>query len=717
MYQRKSKQNLNLRQQQQQQQHQNEYWFAAVILFFMLVIIGVVLIIVLLSYPYPHADYYRDSTLVPGENHGRSRCSVGEEYDASIDICAPTLKPFLPELVDNSVKACDSFFNYVSGKWISTHQNENRAFTYIHRKNQKYIHDIIRDPKSGPVYDLYRSCLDTVVYKKHKLLDKQQYNHVYEHIMGALKTHADLPIVFARLASYGFTAPLLVSIEPHPTLPRMVPLIRMDFPFNLTLADAVTEPLLLCLQKLARWNTEQGFEGTFVEYLKSAHYVRDMTTMSALLDASLVNFWKLYFRELNGYAMEKEIDEDPQEQPVWLLDKHYITQLVHNLQEITIEEWKAYVEFSIEYHNKQFVPQLPDDTYFKIHNPVHRKKMRFRHKMLRSNEADDHVCMTITHKLMPGVIGNIYLNKYMPHYVTTKERVTRIVESVRDAFVLMIRNCTWLSEATRELVVVEKLQQIIVRVVHPNYYEEETFAPRMTRDTYLRNLNIIRRYFATRNFELWTKGKPNRDLIQRFGSPITTVNAFYSPITNTITIFGGILHEPIYSVGYDEADLYPTIGMIAAHELAHAIDNTGRLFDKEGSFNLVDPWTSEEVAEFNRRTARLMREYEAPFGCVNEHYGEQTIGEDLADLNGLKAAFLAYKMRGYTDYRRFFQIFGQMWAESFDLEKTCDRVKEDVHPTAIFRVDKTLRQMSEFKQVFNCHQKDAMVNSNPVQIY
>lgn len=685
------------------------------------IVLGITLALVM--YPYPHSDYYRDAHLIHGETRGRTNCTIGETYDNNIDICVPILESFLPELVDKNVRPCTSFFNHISGEWIKTHHNENRAFTYIFRKNQKYIHDIIRDPHSGPVYEFYRSCLDTIVHKQHMLLDKQQYNHVYEHIMGALKTHGDLPVVFARLTAYGFGAPLMVSVETHPTKPRMVPLIRADYPLNVTTTMDIDFPLTMiydleqCIKKLEEWDNDDDDINNmeFIDYLRSTQYKQDMTTMSAILDASTMNFWKQYFRELNGYKMEEDIDNHAQEQPVWLLNRHFIMNLIHHIDDISLREWKAYVEYSIRYYNQQYVPNLPNDSYFKFHNPI-RRNARFRYRMLRERrQPTEHTCLAVTHKVMPGIIGNIFLDRYMKNYEHVKQRITVMVENIRDAFVDMLRE-TWLSEETREQIT-EKLEAIIIRVVHPNYYEEEVFADRMTKDCYLRNINIIRRYFATRNFELWTTEKPNRDLVQRFGSPITTANAFYSPVTNTITIFGGILTEPIYSDSYDDLDLYATIGMIIAHELAHSLDNNGRLFDKDGSFLLKDPWKPEEVHEFNQRIHRLMLEYEAPMGCPNTHYGEQTIGEDLSDLNGIQAAIRAYKKQGGTDMRRFFSIFGQMWTEVYTKDIYCERVKDDVHAIAMYRVDKTLRQLKEFREAFNCQEHNEMVNQNPVVIY
>lgn len=694
--------------------------------FLFLCVLG--LIISIVAYPWPHSHYYRDSKLVYGEKRGRTNCTIGERYDSDLDICAPISylpTPISLELMDKSRRPCDGFFEYMGGQWIKDHENENRAFTYAHRKNQKRIHDIIQDPKSGPIYNFYRSCLDTLVHQQHIFLDASQVKHVREHIMGAFQSHGDLPVVFARLLSYGFTSPFMVSIEPHPTEYRMVPLIKRDiFSTEPGIPSLEGFPVTMVydfeqvMKKLNQWHDNTEFEGTYLEYVQSEYFKQDMTTMRTLIDASPSGFWELYLRELNGYSMEEDIVQ--KDQPVWLLDRTYMQNLLHGLHEISLREWRAYFEFTLAYHTKKYIPQLPSDSYFRLHNPI-KQHARFRHRMFRhDNRPSEHVCMEITHKLLPGTIGNVFIDRYMKHD-ETKRQVTEIVENVRDAFIEMIKESKWLSRETQDMIV-DKLRAMIIRVIHPNFYEEEPYAARLTMDSYLRNLNIIRRYIATRNFELWTKGKPNRDLIQRFGSPVTTVNAFYSPVTNTISIFGGILTEPFYNETFSDIALYAGIGMIASHEIGHGLDNRGRWYDKEGSICLTDPWKQNETNDFNRRMHCLIKEYEAPFGCINAGYGEQTIGEDLSDLNGVRAALKALKKhRGgkltRVEQRQFFQVFAQLWMENYSQDIYCERVQNDEHAIAMFRVDKTLRQMKEFWEAFNCQKGDRMHNNKPCEMF
>jgi endothelin-converting enzyme/putative endopeptidase len=67
--------------------------------------------------------------------------------------------------------------------------------------------------------------------------------------------------------------------------------------------------------------------------------------------------------------------------------------------------------------------------------------------------------------------------------------------------------------------------------------------------------------------------------------------------------------------------------------------------------------------------------------------------------------------------RQFFEVFAQMWAEHYDQRVLCQRVADDEHAIALFRVDKTLRQLKEFREAFNCRVGDNMVNARACRVY
>ena len=123
------------------------------------------------------------------------------------------------------------------------------------------------------------------------------------------------------------------------------------------------------------------------------------------------------------------------------------------------------------------------------------------------------------------------------------------------------------------------------------------------------------------------------------------------------------MQPPNFNPKADDAVNYGAIGVTIGHEISHAFDDKGSQFDGDG--NLRNWWTKEDRDNFDKRTALLANQYSQyevlPGRTLN---GELTLGENIADLGGAKAAFRAYKISlkgepspiidNYTVEQRFF---------------------------------------------------------------
>lgn len=691
------------------------FWFILVLFLFTFIV---------LAFVYPADPHYHYQPVRAGAKvrKQRSDCTTGEIYDDELQLCAPktnTPIPVLPELYDLNTDICNSFYQHSCGNWIRNHTNEDRSFTYVYRKNKKHVYDIISSPDSGPVYTFFRSCLDTLVHGKHHFENSVERKHLLEQTVERLKTYADIPVVFARLARYGYVTPFTVSIESHPTKPQMIPLVTKNGFYSvddafLTLKEYAQMEAVV--QQLNLWYVEHTDDTTFQEYVQR-DFPNDVRTFASFKHDK---FWKEYFIELGGSNLEHDLLLN---EIAWIpeADYLYIQNILNNMEIMSIQQWKTYCKYSVLYGTNQFMPVLPHDSYFRKHDYTHHRVRYSEHQLNRrvQDTIQEHHCLALTNVMLPGMLAKQYLHSYMPNHEQIRRKVTTVVENVRDEYSALIRATDWMSPSTKQQAV-EKIEAIIVRAVHPNTWETEPFSDRLAIDRYMHNLNLVRRYRVQRNLQLWSLYKESspRDAIQRFGAPLTTVNAYYSSQSNSITIFAGIITEPFYSEQFSDVTLYATLGMIAGHELSHAMDNQGRLFDKEGS--LVDWWKESDVKSFNEHAQCIVNEYVVPGGCENANYGEQTLPEDIADITGIQISYNAYfskQDRPEQEKRWFFTIFSQVWAESYSQEILCDRVNNDVHAIALFRVDKTLRQMKEFRQAFRCSASDNMVHRNACKIY
>ena len=226
----------------------------------------------------------------------------------------------------------------------------------------------------------------------------------------------------------------------------------------------------------------------------------------------------------------------------------------------------------------------------------------------------------------------------------------------------------------------------------------------------------------------------------KWGMTPPAVNAYYTPTKNQIVFPAGILQSPFFNMEYPASLNYGAMGVVMGHELSHAFDNQGREYDEVG--NLREWWNNATLVKFKNKTGCFVDQYsryailksggwkvkpstEVKSGEDVEATvrGKQTLGENIADNGGLKAAFYAYKQLMHEHERRkihdqrnlplpglqhltndqlFFISFSQVWCSKYTPEASKLQTLEDAHSPAKFRVIGVLSNSKEFSSAFNC---------------
>jgi predicted metalloendopeptidase len=276
-----------------------------------------------------------------------------------------------------------------------------------------------------------------------------------------------------------------------------------------------------------------------------------------------------------------------------------------------------------------------------------------------------------------------------------------------------------MEDETREAAL-DKLDRMAVKIGYPDTWRDLSAA------------EIDRRAFA----ENWRNANAFefRRSLAKLGKAIDrgdwwmaphVVNAYYGSSLNEIVFPAGILQPPYFDAAADDAVNFGGIGMVIGHEITHGFDDRGRRFDAEG--NLRDWWTPADRTRYRERAQAVVDQYSAFTGVGGLKVNATlTLGENIADLGGLRIAYLGLQralernptgtIDDFTPQQRFFLAFAQGWRSSTRPEQERLRLLTDSHSPPRFRVQGPLANVPEFAQAFSCDASDGALRTAGKQV-
>jgi putative endopeptidase len=370
---------------------------------------------------------------------------------------------------------------------------------------------------------------------------------------------------------------------------------------------------------------------------------------------------------------------------------------------VPVADWKTYCRWHVLRSTANTLPKAFADENFNFYektlNGIPQQSARWK----RIQAATD--------GSLGEALGQLYVEKAFPP--EAKAKVLDLVENLRSALKERIEKLDWMTEPTRKAALT-KLGAFGVKIGYTDKWKDYSTL-KIDRQSYAGNVLRARTFEVKRN--LAKLGKP-LDRTEWGMSP-QTVNAYYSPTMNEIVFPAAILQAPFFDPKADDACNYGGIGMVIGHEMTHGFDDSGSQYDAQG--NLKNWWQDSDRAAYKSRTDLVVKQFDAykalPDQSVN---GKLTLGENIADLGGLKIAFAAWKkslagkpapaaIDGFTGEQRFFLNLACVWRNNIREEALRVRLNTDPHSPGKYRVLGPLSNLPEFYEAFGCPEGSAMV--------
>lgn len=636
-------------------------------------------------------------------------------------------RPIDTSLFDVSVSPHDDFYRFVNGGWLDSNPVPPEygswgAFHEVTERNQELLHELMTQAATveQPAGTVHRMAGDYFASSMDEDLIAQAGTTPLAPLLAridAVGTVADVRELIPELMRLGIEPFHSVGISPDFEnadaylvyvgqgglgLPERDYYLRQD-ERSAALRDAYVDHVANQLANLgtpldeARDGARRIFdlEKRLAEASYSAEQMRDVQlTMNrhevARLDELMPRLGlSSYIADLGVTLPTVNID-----------NPGFFASLDSALHEADIDTLRAYLRWNVVRAYASALPAAFEreafDFYGRTLGGQQEMKPRWK-RMLDAATAD-----------IGEVVAQVYVDAAFS--AQAKHRCEEMVDHLLSAMGRAIREAEWMTEATKEQAL-EKLAGFSYKIGFPDEWRDYS-ALNIGRRPHAENRMRCARFEFDREMNRLTEPVDKAE----WAMPAHQVNAYYHPLLNEIVLPAGILQPPFFYAEADDAVNFGAIGAVIGHEITHGFDDRGSRFDAHGA--LREWWTEQDRAEFDRRAQVLVGQFDSYEVAEDLHVnGRLTLGENIADLGGLKIALDALSstlgdeppsIDGLTPVQRFFMSWARVWRMNVTDEYLRLLVNVDPHSPARFRVNGPLGNLPTFAEAFDIDEGSPM---------
>jgi putative endopeptidase len=620
--------------------------------------------------------------------------------------------------MDRTADPCQDFYQFACGGWMKkTEIPADRArwgrFSEIDERNIATLHTLLeesRTEKADPIRSklgaFYASCMDEKAVEKQGLTGLKPMQDQ----IAKVKDAKSLGAAINALEAHGITAGFGYGVQPDLKdsttnalwldsdglgLPDRDYYLKDDFKDKRT---AYQDHLVRLFKLLGRPDAAAKtaaadvitVETALANVTKTAVERRDVpgnyhpTTIDELNKLSPSYDWPAFAKAIGATDIKGMVLTNPA----------YFTALSKLMTEQKPAVWQNYLTARLLEGTSPTLPKRFDDEHFALQKAltgVEVQKERWKR------------CVDATGAAMPEYLGQPFVAKVFPG--DSKQYANQLYAAIAEAMGHDLDSLDWMSPQTKEAAH-KKLAKIQFLTGYPDKWKTYDFAVKP--NAFAANALAAAAFEGHR--QAGKAGKPYDR--SEWLMPAYIVNAYYNPSANNTALPAGILQPPFFGADRSVAANFGGIGMVAGHELTHGFDDQGAQFDEEG--RLANWWQPADLEKFKAKGQCVSKQY-STFEALPGKFvqGELTLGENIADLGGVKNAFAAYKAKrknadkafvadGFTEDQQFFLGAGQAWCSKDRPEEIQRRLTVDPHSPPKFRVFGALRNLPEFSAAFQC---------------
>lgn len=321
-------------------------------------------------------------------------------------------------------------------------------------------------------------------------------------------------------------------------------------------------------------------------------------------------------------------------------------------------------------------------------------------KSLKKEEIEKKARNYIATELLEQEIGMIYGRKICTDEVMTA--ANKMLNDLKESCRSLIQNCERLSDDGKNKLIT-KLDNIIFLV---GYNDKYTMTFQVIPANSGGNLmeNAIAAAVAK---EQEMKKKLNQPVDRKiWGMSPIEVNAVYNPYVNTVTIPAVMLSQAQFDPSDGEYKNLGKLGYVIAHEMNHAFDSHGVLFNETGCYN--PHWLSDEDQAAYTDFQQKAKEYYNHYKILDVYNidGELTLSENIADLGAVQC--ISNLTDDKEELRQIFEGVAEGWASISQVTDVLMQLSGDLHSPSEARVNAVLSSSDKFYEAYDIKETDKM---------